>query len=157
MHTVTQDDATIAVDLLEAHAAEDPTVVDRLAELVNRVYAVAEAGLWRDGMVRTSRAELARLVEAVLQLGQLGRVHDRPDRARVAPQAGGGHAQQALRLGVDVGEGPAAIMAAVQLEHAAGQLVEQGGCSGAGLRSRPSLRSFSAHALNGRLKLRRSN
>ena len=35
-----------------------------LTDLVNRVYAVAEAGLWRDGATRTTEPELAALIAA---------------------------------------------------------------------------------------------
>ena len=36
----------------------------RLTDLVNRVYAVAEAGLWLDGATRTTGPELAALIRA---------------------------------------------------------------------------------------------
>jgi hypothetical protein len=50
------------VDLLEPQAADDTRLTERLARLVNDVYAVAEAGLWRDGADRTTAAEIAGLV-----------------------------------------------------------------------------------------------
>ena len=42
----------------------DPALAADLAALVNRVYAVAEAGLWQDGKSRTSEAQLRELIEA---------------------------------------------------------------------------------------------
>jgi GNAT superfamily N-acetyltransferase len=51
-----------AVELLDAAAGCDAALVDRLAELINRVYATAERGLWRDGMYRTTRPELANYI-----------------------------------------------------------------------------------------------
>ena len=47
-----------------AVAAEDRVLVHELAGLVNRVYAVAEEGLWADGAPRTTPAELAELIAA---------------------------------------------------------------------------------------------
>lgn len=55
---------TTAVELLEPEAADDARLTERLARLVNDVYAVAEAGLWRDGADRTTTAEIAGLVRA---------------------------------------------------------------------------------------------
>jgi hypothetical protein len=47
-----------AVDLLEPQAADDTRLTERLARLVNDVYAVAEAGLWRDGADRTTTGSI---------------------------------------------------------------------------------------------------
>jgi GNAT superfamily N-acetyltransferase len=54
----------LAVELLEAAAAEDAVLVDELAALVTAVYATAESGLWREGAARTTPAELAGLIRA---------------------------------------------------------------------------------------------
>jgi GNAT superfamily N-acetyltransferase len=53
-----------AVELLGAAARGDAALVARLTDLINRVYATAERGLWRDGMYRTTRSELAELIAA---------------------------------------------------------------------------------------------
>jgi GNAT superfamily N-acetyltransferase len=58
----TQDEP--AVELLAAEAGRDAQLVARLTDLINRVYATAERGLWRDGMYRTTRSELAELIAA---------------------------------------------------------------------------------------------
>lgn len=39
-------------------------MLDELTDLINDVYAAAESGLWRDGAVRTTRAELTDLIRA---------------------------------------------------------------------------------------------
>jgi GNAT superfamily N-acetyltransferase len=52
------------VALLDAAAGQDAALVDRLTELVNRVYAIAESGLWRDGMTRTTPSEMTELIAA---------------------------------------------------------------------------------------------
>lgn len=44
--------------------ATDAGVAAELADLVNRVYAEAEAGLWLDGAARTTEAEVADLIRA---------------------------------------------------------------------------------------------
>jgi GNAT superfamily N-acetyltransferase len=54
----------IDVRIPPAVAAEDTTLVHELAGLVNRVYAVAEEGLWVDGSPRTTPAEMAELIAA---------------------------------------------------------------------------------------------
>jgi GNAT superfamily N-acetyltransferase len=54
----------VEVSLLDASAAEDAGLVERLADLVNEVYATAEAGLWRDDATRTTPSHIGRLVEA---------------------------------------------------------------------------------------------
>ncbi|GAA3625636.1 GNAT family N-acetyltransferase [Lentzea roselyniae] len=43
---------------------DDAGLAAEIAELVNRVYAEAEAGLWLDGAARTSEAEVADLIHA---------------------------------------------------------------------------------------------
>jgi GNAT superfamily N-acetyltransferase len=55
---------TIAVQWLEATAARDGDLIARLTDLVNGVYAIAESGLWRDGISRTTASELADLIVA---------------------------------------------------------------------------------------------
>jgi GNAT superfamily N-acetyltransferase len=54
----------IDVRIAPAGAAEDTALVHELAGLVNRVYAVAEEGLWADGAPRTTPAEMAELIAA---------------------------------------------------------------------------------------------
>ncbi|MFL6075508.1 MAG: GNAT family N-acetyltransferase [Mycobacteriales bacterium] len=56
--------AEVEVGLLPAGAAVDGALVAELTALVNRVYAVAEDGLWADGAARTTEAEMAGLVAA---------------------------------------------------------------------------------------------
>ena len=51
--------AGVSIDLPPAAAADDAVLVAGLAELVNRVYAVAEEGLWSEDHVRTTTGELA--------------------------------------------------------------------------------------------------
>jgi GNAT superfamily N-acetyltransferase len=76
-----------AIELLDAAASRDAALVDRLADLINRVYATAESGLWHDGMQRTTRSELAELIAAreiavATRNGQIAgsiRVHDISD------------------------------------------------------------------------------
>lgn len=50
----------IAVELVDGAAG----LAERLAGLINEVYAVAESGLWRDGAGRTTASEVAELVAA---------------------------------------------------------------------------------------------
>ncbi|MGH3922056.1 MAG: GNAT family N-acetyltransferase [Pseudonocardiaceae bacterium] len=52
------------VGLVPASASSDVTLVDGLTALVNEVYAVAEEGLWLDGVARTTSTELAGLIRA---------------------------------------------------------------------------------------------
>jgi GNAT superfamily N-acetyltransferase len=52
----------MTVRRLEPEAAGDRELVARLTDLINRVYAVAESGLWIDGSARTSAVEVAKLV-----------------------------------------------------------------------------------------------
>ena len=54
----------IDVRIAPAAAAGDTGLVHQLARLVNRVYAVAEEGLWADGAPRTTPAEMAELIAA---------------------------------------------------------------------------------------------
>ena len=54
----------IDVRIAPAVAATDTALVHELAGLVNRVYAVAEEGLWADGAPRTTPAEMAELIAA---------------------------------------------------------------------------------------------
>jgi GNAT superfamily N-acetyltransferase len=54
----------IDVRIAPAVAAKDTALVHELAGLVNRVYAVAEEGLWADGAPRTTPAEMAELIAA---------------------------------------------------------------------------------------------
>jgi GNAT superfamily N-acetyltransferase len=53
--------AAIEVRLLDA---ADAPLAGRLAGLINAVYAGAEQGLWRNGATRTTRSEVAALVDA---------------------------------------------------------------------------------------------
>ena len=55
---------TVAVGLLEPAAADDGELVRGLTDLINAVYAVAEAGLWRDRAGRTTASELAADIRA---------------------------------------------------------------------------------------------
>ena len=54
----------IEVELLSPTAHADATLMERIGELANEVYAVAEAGLWTDGATRTSVGEIADLTRA---------------------------------------------------------------------------------------------
>jgi GNAT superfamily N-acetyltransferase len=54
----------MTVEIVTAADAEDAAFVTRMTELVNRVYADAEQGLWRDGVQRTDRAEIAAMIRA---------------------------------------------------------------------------------------------
>jgi ribosomal protein S18 acetylase RimI-like enzyme len=56
------------ITLLPRAAAGDSSVMVRLAKLINVVYAEAEAGLWTDGVARTTAAEVTGIVRA----GQFG-------------------------------------------------------------------------------------
>jgi GNAT superfamily N-acetyltransferase len=58
------NDRAIEVEVLGAAAADDAELVERLAKLINRVYAVAERGLWRDDATRTTPSEIADLIRA---------------------------------------------------------------------------------------------
>ena len=52
------------IGLLPAADGGDARLVDELTRLVNDVYQTAERGLWREGAVRTTAAELAELIAA---------------------------------------------------------------------------------------------
>jgi GNAT superfamily N-acetyltransferase len=56
--------------------ATDADDAELLAELINRVYAVAEKGLWIDGAQRTNAAEVASFIRA----GELALTRDEDDR-----------------------------------------------------------------------------
>lgn len=55
-------DTTVVIAPETAAATGDPATVDAIADLVNRAYAVAEAGLWTDGAERTTPEEVADLL-----------------------------------------------------------------------------------------------
>jgi GNAT superfamily N-acetyltransferase len=52
------------ISIAPAAAADDAAFVAELTDLVNRVYAAAEEGLWVDGTTRTTADEMAALVRA---------------------------------------------------------------------------------------------
>jgi GNAT superfamily N-acetyltransferase len=52
------------IEVLPVSAAGDERLVAELTDLVNRVYAVAEEGLWAPGASRTTADEIARLIGA---------------------------------------------------------------------------------------------
>jgi GNAT superfamily N-acetyltransferase len=52
------------IELLATSAGNDAALVNEITGLINRVYAVAEAGLWVDGTTRTSAAELLGQIRA---------------------------------------------------------------------------------------------
>ena len=54
----------VHVRQLDAAVAADAEFVDQLTELINDVYAIAETGIWRDGVTRTKPPELAELIRA---------------------------------------------------------------------------------------------
>ena len=54
----------IDVELLDSAASDDANLIDRLTNLVNEVYAVAEDGLWQSGATRTTSEEMSSLVAA---------------------------------------------------------------------------------------------
>jgi GNAT superfamily N-acetyltransferase len=80
---------TIAVRVLDSTLSHDARLVDELTGLINRVYATAESGLWRDGTTRTTADELAELIAARQiavadrdgQLAGAVRIHDVADDA----------------------------------------------------------------------------
>lgn len=55
---------TAAIRVLAPTDGRDTELVEALAGLVNRVYATAESGLWRDDATRTTPSELAELISA---------------------------------------------------------------------------------------------
>jgi ribosomal protein S18 acetylase RimI-like enzyme len=52
------------IELVPATEAEDERLVGEIADLVNRVYAVAEEGLWVDGADRMTTSEIAEMIAA---------------------------------------------------------------------------------------------
>jgi GNAT superfamily N-acetyltransferase len=54
----------IEIQLLPAAASDDATLMQRVTDLTNDVYAVAEHGLWTDGATRTTVDEVAELTRA---------------------------------------------------------------------------------------------
>jgi GNAT superfamily N-acetyltransferase len=57
-------EGALAVGLLGPAASDDARLVEELTDLINRVYAHAESGLWRDGVTRTTTSEVAGLIRA---------------------------------------------------------------------------------------------
>ena len=55
---------SVRTELLGAAASGDDRLIDELTSLINRVYAIAERGLWRDGTTRTTAPEVATLIAA---------------------------------------------------------------------------------------------
>src|SRR5688572_8580175 len=68
-HRAAPHRAAIAVDAgwAPAASADDDGFVEQVVDLVNRVYADAERGLWRDGAKRTDAKEVA----GAMRAGQL--------------------------------------------------------------------------------------
>jgi hypothetical protein len=56
--------SSIDTQLLPAAASGDATLVERITDLTNEVYAVVEEGLWTDGATRTTVDEIAELTRA---------------------------------------------------------------------------------------------
>jgi GNAT superfamily N-acetyltransferase len=54
----------VTVELLKPPAADDPTLVEHIAALINSVYAAAERGLWRDHAQRITAAEVAQHIRS---------------------------------------------------------------------------------------------
>jgi len=54
----------IEVELLPAAASDDATVMERITDLTNEVYAVAEDGLWTEGATRTTVGDVAEMTRA---------------------------------------------------------------------------------------------
>ena len=63
----TDQSPAVELALVPAVAADDGEFVAQIVDLINRVYAVAEEGLWRDGAERTDAGE----VTAIIRAGQL--------------------------------------------------------------------------------------
>jgi len=55
---------SLDIELLPADASADTELMRQIADLVNRVYATAEAGLWQPGATRTTVEEITRLTGA---------------------------------------------------------------------------------------------
>ena len=64
METSTEPAPAVGIDFVTAADGDDSAYVRHLVELINRVYADAERGLWRDGVERTDRAEVAAIIKA---------------------------------------------------------------------------------------------
>ncbi|MFC9440461.1 GNAT family N-acetyltransferase [Nocardia sp. NPDC057030] len=62
----------VRIEMLSSAAASDEHVVAELTALINRVYEVAEEGIWVGGAARTTPAEVADLVAA----GEIAAAHD---------------------------------------------------------------------------------
>ena len=54
----------IEIQLLPAAASDDTTLMQRITDLTNEVYALAEDGLWTDGATRTTVDEVGELTRA---------------------------------------------------------------------------------------------
>jgi GNAT superfamily N-acetyltransferase len=54
----------LEIEVAPATAVEDERVVGEITDLINRVYATAEAGLWVDGAARTTTTETAEMIAA---------------------------------------------------------------------------------------------
>jgi GNAT superfamily N-acetyltransferase len=54
----------IEIQLLPAAASDDARLMERISDLTNEVYTVAEEGLWTDGATRTTVDEVAELTAA---------------------------------------------------------------------------------------------
>jgi ubiquinone/menaquinone biosynthesis C-methylase UbiE/GNAT superfamily N-acetyltransferase len=59
-----QHRVVIDIEVLPAAAGDDATLMKRIADLINEVYAVAEDGLWIDGATRTTVDQVAQLTRA---------------------------------------------------------------------------------------------
>ena len=55
---------SFTIELLSPTAGADAPLMERISELANEVYAVAEAGLWADGASRTSVGEIVQFTRA---------------------------------------------------------------------------------------------
>ena len=62
MSSMQSPSSPLEIELLPAAAASDGDLVDEITDLVNRVYATAEEGLWVDGATRTTTTEMAEMV-----------------------------------------------------------------------------------------------
>ncbi|MFI5780666.1 GNAT family N-acetyltransferase [Nocardia sp. NPDC051570] len=65
-----------SIEMLPVEAAGNVVLMAELTELINRVYTVAEAGIWRDGYSRTTTSELASLITS----GEIAVTRDVGDR-----------------------------------------------------------------------------
>jgi GNAT superfamily N-acetyltransferase len=54
----------LEIQLLAAEVAADGVSVREISDLINRVYATAEEGLWVEGATRTTVSEMAELIAA---------------------------------------------------------------------------------------------